>query len=162
MAAQWVIIADYVLDKVFGYQGANKIKNNVIALASMREQKNLGGSRLTSIPLAAVATDAVDYIDVEIDGTQLAGLTIQARIEVRTTNAGTSVTPKVRNVTDATDAGTGVASTATAADYSGTNQKQTIALTIASGIKKYRLQLTPSNATNQVFGIGYIEIFATV
>jgi hypothetical protein len=54
-----------------------------------------------------------------------------------------------------------VACTATAADYSGANQKQTITVTLASGIKKYRLQGTPSNTTNATFVIGYLEVFAT-
>lgn len=154
-------IAAYVLDQVWGYQGANKQKNNLLSVVSSRLQHFLGGSRTQSVPQVAAAQDAIDWIDVEIDGTLLSGLTIQARVEVRSAAAGTSVTPTVRNMTDSTTAGTGVSCSATAADYSGTNQKQTIALTIASGIKKYRLQLTPSNTTNPVMGIGYIEIFAT-
>lgn len=153
-------IVDYILDQVWGYQGANKIKNNIIALASRRACHFLGGSRNTSVPLVASAQDAVDWVDIEIDGTNLTGLTLALRVEVRTANAGTSVIPKLRNVTDSTDAGTGVASTATNADYSGTNQKQTITVTLAAGVKKYRLQLTPQNTTNPVFGIGYLEVYA--
>jgi hypothetical protein len=161
MAALWSVVADFILDQRFGFQDANKIKNNIIAVASGRLQHYLGGDRLRAVPNVASAQDAINYIDVELDGTQLAGLTVQARVEVRTANAGTTVTPKIRNVTDASDAGTGVACSATNTDYTGTNQKQTITLTVASGIKKYRLQLTPSNTTNDVFGTGYIEIFAT-
>jgi hypothetical protein len=152
-------IADYILDQVWGYQGANKIKNNIISIASRRGIFPLGGSRNTSIPQVASAQDAVDYIDIEIDGTNLSGLTCALRVEVRTVNAATSVTPKLRNVTDGSDAGTGVACSATNADYSGTNQKQTITVTIASGVKKYRLMLTPSNVTHPTFGIGYVEIY---
>ncbi len=157
----WTAIAAYVLDRVFGYQDANELRANLIALASARRTHYLGGSRNTAVPLVASAQDAVEYIDIELDGTNLAGLTVQARVEVRTLNGGTSVTPKVRNVTDSTDAGTGVACTATDADYSGTNQKQTIAVTLAAGVKKYRLMLTPGNTSAGVLGIGYIEIFAT-
>jgi hypothetical protein len=157
----WNTIAAYVLDQVWGYQGANRHRENLIALASRRATYHLGGSRSVSIPLVAAAQDAQDYVDVEIDGTNLGGFTAQARIECRTMAAGTSITPKVRNMTDGTDAGTGVACTATAADYSGANQKQTITVTLASGIKKYRLQGTPSNTTNATFVIGYLEVFAT-
>lgn len=157
----WNTIAAKVLDDVFGYQSANRIRENLIALASARLTYHLGGSRNVAVPLVASAQDAVDFIDIELDGTNLGGFTKQLRVEVRTLNAGTSVTPKLRNVTDSTDAGTGVACSATNADYSGANQKQTITVTLATGVKKYRLQLTPSNATNGTFGIGYVEIFAT-
>ena len=121
---------------------------------------SLGGSRTVGI-LAAVATDAINWIDVEVDGTAFAGWTLRARVEVRTSDVGTSVTPRVQNVTDATTAGTGVASTATATDYTGVNQIQTITVTLAAGVKKYRLQLTPSNANSDVYGIGYLELIKT-
>jgi hypothetical protein len=155
----WTAVAEFVLDLVFGYQDANEIKNNVIALASARVGRSLGGSRQISVPLVASAQDAIDYIDVEIDGTLLAGLTVRARVEVRTANAGTGVTPKIRNVTDAVDAVAGVSSTSTT--WGGTDSYQTLTFTPVAGIRKYRLQLTPANTTDPVFGIGEIEIFAT-
>ena len=154
----WTAIANFILDQVYGYQDVNEAKNNIIALASARIQRDLGGSRITGVPRVASAQDAQEYIDVEIDGTLLAGLTVRARVEVRTANAGTGVTPKIRNITDSTDAVTGVSSTSTT--WGGTNSYQTLTFTPASGIKKYRLQLTPANATNDVFGVGHIEIFA--
>jgi len=157
----WNVIAAYVLDQVFGYQGANKIRDNLIALGSRRAVYRLGGSRIVSLPLVASAQDAAEWIDVEIDGTNLAAFTANLRVECRTMAAGTSVTPKLRNVTDATDAGTGVACVATATDYSGANQKQTVVVTLAAGIKKYRLQGTPSNTTNATFIIGDLEVFVT-
>jgi len=107
------------------------------------------------------AQDAIDYIDFEIDGTNLGGFTVQARVEVRTTNAATSVTPKIRNITDGTDAGVGAACSAINTDYSGVNCRQTIPITLVPGLKKYRLQLTPSTVNDEVFGIGYVEIFAS-
>ena len=64
-------------------------------------------------------------------------------------------------MTDATVAGTGSACSATASDYSGTNQVQTIALTIASGIKKYRLQFSLNNVSGTTWAIGEIESFTT-
>jgi hypothetical protein len=157
----WNVIAAYVLDQVFGYQGANKLRENIVTLGSRRAVFPLGGSRSVSLPLVGSVQDAESWIDVEIDGTNLGGFTVQARIECRTLNAGTTITPKIRNMTDSTDAGTGVACSATAADYSGANQKQTITVTLASGVKKYRLQGTPSNATYATFVIGYLEAFVT-
>jgi hypothetical protein len=157
----WNVIAAKVQDDPFGYQSANLLRENLIALASARRTYHLGGSRQTNVPQVASAQDAIDWVDIELDGTNLAGLTKQLRVEVRTANAATSVTPKLRNVTDSTDAGVGVACSATGADYLGANQKQTITVTLASGVKKYRLQLTPSNTTHPCYGIGYVEIFAT-
>lgn len=157
----WNVIAAYILDQVWGYQGANRHRDNLITLASRRAIYPLGGSRSVSLALSVSAENAEGWIDVEIDGTNLGAFTANLRVECRTTNAATSITPKLRNMTDSTDAGLGVACTATNADYSGANQKQTIPVTIASGIKKYRLQGTPGNATNPTFVIGYLEIFAT-
>lgn len=156
----WNAIVAYILDDPWGYQSANKHRENLIVLASRRAVYPLGGSRSVSLPLVASAQDAESWIDVEIDGTKLGGMTAKLRVECRTTNAGTSVTPKLRNMTDSTDAALGVACSATAADYSGANQKQTITATIAAGVKKYRLQGTPSNTTNPTFVIGYLEIYA--
>lgn len=157
----WNVIAAYVLDQVFGYQGANKIRENLVTLGSRRAVYVLGGSRSVSLPLVASSQNAEGWIDVEIDGTNLGGFTANLRVECRTINAATSVTPKLRNVTDSTDAGVGVACSATGADYAGANQKQTVAVTIASGVKTYRLQGTPSNTTHPTFVIGYLEIFVT-
>jgi hypothetical protein len=157
----WTAIGAYILDQVWGYQGANKHRENMIALASRKAIYDLGGSRITALPQVASAQDAVEYRDIELDGTNLGGFTVRLRVECRTINAATSVTPKLRNVTDSTDAGTGVACSATNADYSGTNQKQTITVTLAAGVKKYRLMGTPSNTTHPTFIIGDLEIFAT-
>jgi len=121
----------------------------------------MGGSRQVSLPRVASAQDAIDWRDIEITATNiLTGFTVQARAEVRTLNAAVSITPRVQNVTDATTAGTGVSCTATNADYSGTNQKQTIAVTLTTGTKKYRLQGTPGATTDDTFLIGDLEVFA--
>lgn len=160
MAVGWNVITAYVLDFVFGYQSANKHRDNMLALANRKAIYNLGGSRQVSLPQVASAQDAIDFHDIEINGTALAGFTVQARVEVRAGTA-TAVTPKIRNVTDSTDAGTGVSCSATAADYSGANQKQTITVTLAAGLKKYRLMGTPANVTDPAFAIGDLEIFAT-
>jgi hypothetical protein len=117
----------------------------------------LGGSRSTAI-FNNVATDAQDYIDFVPRTGEFTGATVQAVVEVRTLDGGTSVTPKIRNLTDSTDAIIGLACTATNADYSGTNQRQTLGFTPVAG-KRYRLMLTPSNATNGVYGIGFVEAF---
>lgn len=175
----WTVITTFVLDQLFGYQSANKIKDNLVSLASRRSGRSLGGTRAPGLPNFAVFDpfthsyrskypgvgphDVDGYVDIEIDGTLLGGLTCQARVEVRTQRPGVTITPKVRNMTDSSDAGTGVACSVSNADYSGANQKQTIALTIPSGVKKYRLMYTlSSNALEaDTWCGGEIECFAT-
>jgi len=53
--------------------------------------------------------------------------------DCRSLDATASVTPRLVNASTAVVAGTGSACTASAADYSGTNQHQTIAVTVVSG-----------------------------
>lgn len=172
----WNVISAFVLDQVFGYQTANKIRENLITNIAARRGRHLGGSRnLPNFPVWEPFTgrvtskypgtgpfDAENFVDIEIDNTELTGLTVQARIECRAAD-GVSITPKIRNVTDGADSVVGAACTATAPDYSGTNQKQTLALTLAAGIKKYRLQYElGANALDApTWCIGEIEIFAT-
>lgn len=162
--AGWNIITNITLalNKRLGYQTMRKVRDNMVALASARLQHALGGSRTTSVPLSASVQNAQDYIDIELDGTALAGLTVQARVEVRTDDGGTSVTPSIRRTTNtATDMVTGAACTATAADFSGTDSKQTLVFTPTAGVNTYRMRLLPGNASAGVYGIGYVEIFAT-
>jgi hypothetical protein len=148
----------YVAGDKFGYQSAEKIRQAFDVLIGRRAVYPLRGSRNASLQHNAVI-EAYDYLDIEIDGTDLVGVTAQARVEVRVENAGLSVTPSIRNVTDSTDAGTGLACVATSATYAGTNQKQTIAVTLASGVKKYRLRITPTNNTYRFWCLGYLEVY---
>jgi hypothetical protein len=173
----WNVISAFVLDQIFGYQSANKIRQNLVALSARRAGRFLGGSRIFPNLMADTLVgglkskvigglgpfDVFGYIDVEIDGTEQTGQTFQAFVEVRTNNPAVSITPKIRNVTDSSDAGVGAACTATAVDYSGTNQKQTIALTIPTGVKKYRLQFTlGANAqVCETWATGEIVAFTT-
>jgi hypothetical protein len=173
----WNVIGTYILDDPFGFQSANKIRDNLVALASTREGRSFGGSRRTPNfpvfdPWAQTVRskypglgphDAEDYVDVELDATLLTGLTVRARVEVRTNNPGVSITPKIRNVSGGTDAGTGSACTAGASDFTGTNQKQTITITLGVGIQKYRLMYTlGANAMlADTWCVGELEVFAT-
>jgi hypothetical protein len=135
--------------------GETFIPDLVVALP--RIMYPLGGSRNQALQHNAVI-DAYDYLDIEIDSDDVDGKTVQARVEVRVGNSGISVTPQIYNVTDASVEVTGSACSATNADYSGTDQKQTLTITPASGVKKYRLRLTPSANTHPVWGIGLIEV----
>lgn len=150
----YVVIPSFVLDQLYGYQTATQLKDNIEASVARRACHDLGGSMLHGVRSAAYV-NVPDSMDREIDGTKLGGFTKQARVDTMVENAATSCTPKVINVTDAgASAGTGTPSAATV------QTSQTIALTLAAGVKKYRLQLTGSNATWDCFAKGYIEIYA--
>jgi hypothetical protein len=173
----WSVISAFVLDQLFGYQTANKIRENLITNIAARRGRFLGGSR--ELPNFAVYDPAAlrirskypslgphnaeNWVDVEIDATELTGLTVQARVEVRGDPVAT-VTPKIINATDSTDIVVGSACSVGSPDYSGANQIQTLAMTglLTAGIKKYRLQYTlGANTPVDTWAIGEIEIFAT-
>jgi hypothetical protein len=159
--AGWNTITAFVLDQVFGYQTANKIRDNLMTLGTARIRASLGGSRYRALPAVASAQDAIDYLDFEIDWTYMTGMSVIAKVECRTMAAGTSITPKIRNLTDGSDAVTGNACTATATTWDGTNQAQDLTIPAATGTKKYRLQGTPSNTTNDTFIIGQVHVYPT-
>lgn len=154
----WNVIIAKVLDNPWGFQSANKVRENLICLASRRATYHLGGSRQISLPLVGSVQDAIDYLDVELNGDNVGGFTVSARIECRTGNAATAIIPQIYNVTDATVAIAGASCASTT--FGGTNGIQTLTVPIASGTKKYRLRGTPSNALNPVYLIGYLEIYA--
>ena len=106
------IPSDFVLDQLFGYQTANNIKNSVAAIVSVRLEKSFGGSREVSVNHSGTF-DVFEYRDAEMNSSQLTGLTVRARVEGKTANAATSITPRVRNVTDGADHVTGTAITST-------------------------------------------------
>jgi hypothetical protein len=147
---------EVILGDPWGFKEVEQVRRNFIALTARRAVYPLGGSRNQALQHNAVI-EAYDYLDIEIDSTELEGLRVIARVEVRVENVGLSVTPQIYNVTDASVAGTGAACAATAADYSGTDQKQSFSVTLGDGVKKYRLRLTPSNNTYQFWAIGYLE-----
>ena len=148
------IPSDFVLDQVFGYQTANKIKQAVEALAATRLEKTFGGSREISVNHNGTF-DVVDYRDVQMDSMKLTGLTVRARVEGKTANAATSVTPLVRDISGSVDHVTGAAITAT----SFTEQILTMS-PIGDGVRKYRLRGTTNNANNDVWLLGVCETYA--
>lgn len=155
----WTAIDDFILDQVFGFQTANIMKDRDLSLASSRPYF-LGGSRVNGIQGApsALRLNVYDYLDFELDGDQLANITVQVRVEVRTAAGGTSVTPVVYNVTDDADEATGDACTDTEQDYSQTNQKQTLTWTPASGVKTYRVVVDAGDENAEVFAIAHLEL----
>lgn len=133
------------------YTWGDILLEDLVWVRELRTGLYLGGSLQLGVRFATVV-DVIDPVDVQIDGDAVPN-TVQARVIVRTYNAATSVTPRVRNITDGVTAGTGAASA------SVTNAAQSFAVTLAAGVKEYRLQLTPSNDTHPVFGLGYLQFY---
>lgn len=172
----WTIKAAIATGDGVFYQDINEILQNLVALAARRAGRVLGGSRvMPNAPALDIETgefrsvhyglgpyDVPNYVDVEIDGTVQAGFTYQARVHCRVSGPiGLTITPVIRNITDSADAGTGVACSASDPAYGGTNQKQTIALTIASGVKTYRMTYVLSMPSGESWMSGELEALAT-
>lgn len=128
----------------------NKLKDSIIA--NSHAVYPLGGSRSIAIPTGATTyQDAPEYIEFEVPTTTYGSYVYKAIVEVRTENAATTVTPKIRNVTDASDAVVGSAGTATA-----WGTYQTLTFTVAAG-KKYRLMASKSDDVYQAWIIGVVR-----
>lgn len=102
---------------------------------------SLGGSRAASLPLAAATNDLVNAEPAFTVPTLSAEVLATARIiaDCRSLDASVNITPRLVNASTIAVAGTGAACTATADDYSGTNQHQNIPVTIVSG-QTYKAQ----------------------
>ena len=112
----------------------------------------LGGSRTIAIPNGATTyQDAPDYIEFEVPTTSYTGFVYKAIVEVKTENASTTVTPKVRNVSDGVDAVVGSAGTSTS-----WGTYQTLTFTVSAG-KKYRLMASKSDDLYQAWIIGVVR-----
>jgi hypothetical protein len=119
----------------------------------------LGGSRSVGIIAGATpdTVDALDYVDLEIDGTVQAGFTYRVRCEVLTTNAGTSIQPVLYDSTNPASLVL-VTTTGGSASTSTSWARQTLTITsLAAAVKNYRLRFLVQNPSNQVFGLGYME-----
>ncbi len=127
----------------------NKLRDSIIA--NSHAVFPLGGSRAIAIPTGGGYQDAPPYIEFEVPTTDYTGYVYKAVIEVRTENAATTVTPKIRNITAGSDAVIGSAGTATA-----WGTYQTLTFTVTAG-NKYRLMAQKSDDAVQGFVIGVVR-----
>lgn len=128
----------------------NEIRDSIIA--NSFAVYPLGGSR--TIAIAGGATtyqDAPDYVEFEVPTTTYTGYVYKALVEVKTENAATTVTPKIRNVSDGSDAVVGSAGTSTS-----WGTYQTLTFTVTAG-KKYRLMFSKSDDLYAAWGIGVVR-----
>lgn len=143
----------FALDQPLGYQDANEARENdrLFAFAGFSRNQYMGGSTATSIPGDTAGDFDLPHLSIpfvldnsssQISGAS--GVVIQVRFFVRVSNAAITVTPRIYNITAAGVATTTgqAACSATNSDYSGTNQQQTLALTLATASNAYKAQLT--------------------
>lgn len=123
----------------------------------------MGGDEVNGIVAEATGdVNLLHWLPVLIDNTsnQLSGfsdsppsgsaatLVAQVRFFVRVSNSGITVTPKMfygasmASITSAATVSGAAACSATASDYSGTDQIQTLTLTLPAGAKYFRAALT--------------------
>jgi hypothetical protein len=118
-------------------------------------QAYMGGSRHISVQHSGSYTPVPGYVDVTIDSAKYSGLTVSARVWLRTESAGTTVTPRIIEVDGGTVCGTG---TASSLDTNWTTTPQQFTITLVTGVKKYRLVVQPSNATAGVYALGVLYV----
>lgn len=152
---------------------------DMLALATLQRNIRMGGSLLVGIDVNADAdVDLLDWIPLEIDntGTQFSGfsdangatLTRRVRFLVRVSNAAISATPKLRYgstfgtmTTVATISGEAACS-AIASDYSGSNQYQSLTVTMPTGVTLWKPQLTIAGTGGNpytVWGLAILDFF---
>lgn len=150
----------FIAGSKWGFQTAEECRQNFDVLAALRSHRFMGGSRSTALQHDDVV-NIFDWVDIEFDGThfQSGGWTIRVRVELRVENAALAITPKVRNITDGSDAVVGTTCNASDDDYSGTDQKQSLSFTPATGTKVYRVQITPTTDTYMFWAIAQWEMF---
>lgn len=140
-------------DAPFGYQEMEAIRQSLHVCGYLIGHIDLGGDeRSMTITTPGTYQPVNGARSVDHNGNEDGGLTLEAVIFSYSSNAGTSVTVRVRNTTDGSNAGT------TAARTDTTVQRDVVTLTLVAGIKTYRLEWNASNTTNPVFAWGYLRL----
>lgn len=137
----------------WGYQTAEKVRNDLDIAAYLCGHFDLGGDERTmtvTTPATYQAVNGARTFDLNNDN--LGGMTLEVVFFSYTSDGATSVTPRLRNTTDGSTAAQGAAVTATSVT------REVVTVTMASGVKTYRLEWTASNTTNPVLCWGYLRL----
>lgn len=133
----------------------NQVRKNINAIHARGAKGGfLGGSRSEGV-LSGSAIAAPNYVPVTIDWDHVDGLSVIATIDVKTDDAGTSVIARVRDVTNGTNYDASASTSTSWARKSITITKPVSGTMVV----EYWFYLVPQNNTNQVFGIGSLEVF---
>jgi hypothetical protein len=142
----------YQLNDKFGYQTAEEIRQALDLLANIGAGYDLGGDEQPMTVATPATYQAVNGPRTwDLNGDNFGGMTLQIVFFSYTSAGATSVTPRLRNTTDSTTAAQGAAVTATSVT------SEVVTVTLASGVKTYRLEWTASNTTNPVYAWGYLR-----
>ncbi len=149
----YTAITPFPVNKAAFSADVNEWLKNIEATLALRIGVGyLGGSRGQAFKTASFKA-VPDYIDVELDGTEIAGITVQARVEVKTTNVTTSVQPRIVEVDeDGVFVGLMVTGAAYNADLNWDRQK--LPFTPLTGVHWYRFEIVGGDAVNNILGIG--------
>lgn len=128
---------------------------DLFALSAFQRNIFAGGGHGVEIDASATGTfDLPGWLPIGVDNrnNQISGfsntnggtLVVQFRFLVWVSNAGITVQPKVYDITAAALATTsgGTTSSGTSDDYSGTNQQQTLALTLPAALHYFKPKIT--------------------
>jgi hypothetical protein len=137
-----------------GFEAFNLVLESVRAAAFCGFP--LGGSLDTGHPAGAGYSRVVNGVPWMLPDAASAGGVFAARVFAICENAATTITPKIRNVTDSSDAVVGSACSGTSANWSGTGQNQSLAFTPAT-TKIYELHAAKSADNHQCWIIGYLQ-----
>jgi len=109
----------------------------------------VGGSRTFALSGTGYQ-DAFDVVPILVHDADSSGGVYTVKVDCKCANAATTLTPKIRNVTDSTDTviGSAAASTSWAA--------QVLAFTPVVG-KEYRLMFVKSDDVYPCWGIGFLK-----
>lgn len=153
-----------------GYQ---PLKDNLELLMLGALQRNVyAGGGVTEIDASATGTfDLPGWLPIEVDNTnnQLSGftdpysavLTVRYRFLLWVSDATINITPKIYDITAAalaTQSGA-VACSATSQDYSGTNQQQTVVLTLPNASHSFKPQVTIAGTVTAGFTVRGIALY---
>lgn len=132
----------------FASEEYQKLRDAILA-AVFDMGLRIGGSRSVAVSGTGYQ-DATDYLDFRVPDAASAGAVYKVYVDQLCENAATSITPKIRNITDSSDAVVGSASTSTSW------AEQTLTFTPVAG-KRYRLMFVKSDDVYRCYGIGFVQ-----
>lgn len=132
----------------FASEEYTKLRDAILA-AVFAPGLRIGGSRTAAVAGTGYQ-DAEDYLDFRVPDAASAGAVYNVYVDLLCEDASTTITPKIRNITDSSDAVVGSASSSTSW------AEQTLSFTPVVG-KKYRLMFVKSDDAHKCLGIGFLQ-----
>ena len=141
----------FVYGEAWSLVVGERTRQSLTALAF--REFDLGGSRNLGID-GTGEQDAAEFKYVVLPGADLQGFTAQVRYETWTANAGTSVTPKILDMT----LGAGNYHAVGAAVTATSPTEEVVSFTMPNATRKLKFVLTKSNSSALVYGVAKIEL----